>query len=776
MVQYYAHSGDIRNNVNVPQLYVDHVKFCVEYSTEFITDCFKKSKGIPEKNKQFMVDAVKIAAFWHDVGKLDSSIQKHLSQTHYAEEKILNHVEAGVLICTRYFNDTKNTAYLMAAYLIYCHHIGLIEWGKFVSHKYNGGFLGKQIFTVNSSIRDTHKISETYTTLSSDLTVTEYVNSKLDEYINIQHFQMGYLPTPKNFNEAISVSAMDIRIMFSCLVDADHTDTELFYGGDKIDWSKLNAGERLNKLKEYVTSLPKNCSTKQTIKRNISREKLFNLALNHPHQNGFINIDAPVGTGKTVACLAQALGVAQTNNCDRIHTILPFTNIISQTVETYRKAVLFKDESELNINEIHSKIEFENDRMRKYSKQWKSPINVSTAVQFFESLVAHNTSAIRKIHWYCNSCYIFDEYDKSMPHQYWKYILTLLIELNEKYNAHFITSSGTPVQYSSLFNIENFQSSELCSVDNWKFYQNEEFKRVKIRLNKLPFNDVNKFEKFVFSRIKIGKAPSALIVVNTIINAQLLYEMLKDNVYGFTVYQLSSAFTPTDKERILKTVKNRLENHDRIILVATSIIECGVDLSFAMGFRQTAGLLSVLQFNGRINRNNEYKNAKTYVFDFGELLADNRNGLFTENPQLTKSVKIFNALKLHELSPEYCTSVVRAELNSCKNPINFNVMENRKDFYSISESFNIINSATINIIVDSCIGDKLIAGEYVKSTEISRNSIQLWITKYDKIVDKIGGIEEITSLYGDKYLIWRLPYDPEFTGIGKTLVELREKY
>ena len=184
----------------------------------------------------------------------------------------------------------------------------------------------------------------------------------------------------------------------------------------------------------------------------------------------------------------------------------------------------------------------------------------------------------------------------------------------------------------------------------------------------------------------------------------------------------------------------------------------------------------MLQFNGRINRNNEYKNAKTYVFDFGELLADNRNGLFTENPQLTKSVKIFNALKLHELSPEYCTSVVRAELNSCKNPINFNVMENRKDFYSISESFNIINSATINIIVDSCIGDKLIAGEYVKSTEISRNSIQLWITKYDKIVDKIGGIEEITSLYGDKYLIWRLPYDPEFTGIGKTLVELREKY
>ena len=775
-MNYYAHSGDSDEGITSPQKYETHILNVCKIALFNINDTLKLST-ISDFNKSFMRDSIEIASFWHDVGKLDENIQIHLSKCHHTDEKLLNHVDAGIAITLDLFNKTKNTAYLMASVLIHSHHIGLPNWYKIISEKKNQGHFSGTTFTVNNKIRDIRNLFDTYGIKSSYNLVKEYIDDKIISYIKIQHDLLGDSPCPThNYNE-IQLTAMDIRIMFSCLIDADHSDTDEFYSGVNYNpiVSKLDPVIRLNKLKQYIDNLNNStiCASTNPI-RTESRNKLFNLCLNHKTPSGMIMVEAPVGTGKTTAVLSTALQSSISNECDRIYNILPYINVISQTVDVYKKSILLDNEDDLNINEIHSKTEFQTFYLRKYSKQWKYPINVSTAVQFFESLIANNTASIRKIHWFSNSTIIFDEYDKAMPHDYWSYILPLLIELHKKYNVHFIFSSGTPIDYFDLYGIDDTLKSEVLSNDDWKYFQKLESSRIKTKIIKRPFNDLTKFYKYLFSKIQKQSANSALIVVNTIINSLLLFELFEPNKYGYKVYQLSSSLTPNDKELILDEIRYKLSKKEKIIVVSTTIIECGVDVSFDLGFKQRSSLSSTLQFNGRVNRNSNNINGTTYIFDFDSNLVNNRTGIFTENPQLNSGIRIFNKIAAdYEVSPEYCQEAVRQEIKSNLNTFDFNKCEQYKAFNTISEEFRVINSSTVIIIVDKKIIDRIKSKKYVSATDINRNSIQLWTSKCNKIETIFGGIEQITSENGDIYLAWMHEYDPKFYGIGKMLLDLR---
>ena len=774
---YYAHSGDAENNILHPQKYNVHVEFVHDTAVDFIKECIAHSATLTLNQKHFVKDVVALASYWHDVGKLDENIQKHLSQTKYADEKILNHVDAGVAITLKYFHETKNTAYLVAALLIYSHHIGLPNWIDFIEETKNFKLFSGSTFKAKPKFRDTRVIDGLYDMMTKHVTVAQYIDSNVDSYIKIQKKLMGFSVKPKHDYKNIDVSALDIRIMFSCFIDADHTDTDLFYSGTvkPTNYGKLSPKKRLKKIKEYTAKLSKKSLGTVHPTRIESREKLFDLSLNYKELSGMINYEAPVGTGKTTSCMALALRMAIKNKCDRMYTILPYTNVISQTVETYRKCLLSKGENPHNINEIHSKTEFEDARQRKYSKQWKYPINVSTAVQYYESLVANNTSSIRKIHWFSNSVTILDEYDKSIPHTHWSYILPLLNELHTKYNCHFIKSSGTPIDYFKIHNIPATNKREILSHGEWNYYQTLESDRVNTVCIDNAFSDLDVFYDFIFE--KIGNKNSGLIVLNTIVNAIQVFDFIKNKTHDYEVYHISSTLTTVDKEAILDKVKAKLNKKKKIILVATSIIECGVDISFDVGFREKTGLLSVLQCNGRINRNSLNTLGENHVFTFSDELANNRDGIFTENPQLRKAIEIFDYIKLNdEISPSYCQESVRLEIDGVEDKsvlVKFNQWEQDKAFRSIAEEFKVIDSYTVIILVNKDTADKIKNGNYVSSSEINRNSIQLWSGKYDKIKESFDCIEEIVSEYGQTYLTWTGYYDPEYYGIGQTLVELR---
>lgn len=766
MIDYYAHSGNIDKGAGSPQLYADHVSYVYKTSIKHIKECLKRSP-IKTEYKQFLIDVVKISAYWHDVGKLDDNAQKYLSRSSYSEEKMLNHVDAGVAICLSKYEETKNVVYIVSAFLIYCHHIGLQNWNKCIKQEETKDFIPKTIFTTTSKIRDNKDIADMYNIITEHITVSSYINAALPTYIQLSKRIMKFEPTPKCFYKFPTFTGLDIRMMFSCLVDADHTDTELFYSVNDpvVNYSKLFPAKRIGNLKKYVKN--KSREVKNTVSKNRieSRNKLFNISLNHKELEGFIICDAPVGTGKTTANMATALKMAGYTKCDRIYNILPFTNIITQNVNVFRDSVLLKSEEPSNINEIHSKVEYEETYLRKYSHKWNAPINVSTAVQFFESLVKGNTSSIRKLHYFSNAVIVVDEYDKAISHIQWKYISILLKELNDKYNSHFILSSGTSVDYFKLFDV-NIDKNDLLNTENYQYFMQLEKNRTTAIVNTTPLNSVEDFIQYIFEKIEEQQANSAVVVLNTIVNAIAIFERLK-NTPNYKVYQISSSLTPKDRETNLNKIRAKTIDNSKIILVATSIIECGIDISFDVGFRQEAALESVLQFSGRVNRNSVNVNSKYYIFS----LSSVREDIFTENPQQNASIKILNMME--EYTPEYCTEAVRLYLNGINEKINFNTLEKNKCFNTISEEFKVINNCTISILIDTEIALRIQEGKYVSATDISRNSIQLWMTKFEDVLEKIGGIEEITSQYGESYYVWKNDYDPEYYGIGRTLMDVK---
>lgn len=113
---------------------------------------------------------------------------------------------------------------------------------------------------------------------------------------------------------------------------------------------------------------------------------------------------------------------------------------------------------------------------------------------------------------------------------------------------------------------------------------------------------------------KMSTEKRALCIVNTRAEAQNIYEALK----GDGVYHLSTSMYPKHRKRILKEIFEIMKNREnKCILIATSLVEAGVDLDFDAVYRQIAGVDSMIQAAGRCNREGKrnVSESKVYVFD-----------------------------------------------------------------------------------------------------------------------------------------------------------------
>jgi len=767
-----AHSTDKQRGITFPQTYREHISNVYRDGQKFIKDCLVKSKLSDKSN--FLIDVVSLASMYHDLGKLDDNAQAILSGDYSDEHetKMLNHVDAGVALLLDKYNKSKNLAYLIAASLIHAHHVGLNNWELLVKED-----IDKQskrvvyIYKVNKKVfRDNRNILETYGISSPEISVSDYINNRIDEYENIHNNEVGITYNLlTNYTDKVPVSALQIRMAFSCLVDADHTDTDTFYSSNYTPYtfSDLLPDNRLEKLKKYIDTLTNQPQINVSDERLKSRRELYNICNESeiPSDISFFCLDGSVGLGKTLSGAVYQLRLAIQRNHQRLYNIIPYTNIISQTTETFRKSLLINGEDKNNVNEIHSKCEFDEIWMRKYSNLWKAPINVSTMVQFSESLVNNRPSRCRKLHWFANSVFFFDEFDKSMPHEYWSYFLTLLQDLSDNFNCCFIFSSGTSVYYWDLFNNDDIIVHNIIEKEPYMSLQKLENKRVKIETLKNLLNH----PRHLFDIINKNTG-NGLIVSNTIKNASLLAHMARDRFSDYTIYELTGWQTPSHKEEILKDIKNNLVK-ENVMVFATSTIECGVDISFDFGFREKCSLLNILQFGGRINRGSVRDYASVYVYEWDKSLTG-KDGIFTRNPKIICGIEVFDTISDDNMSPDYCSEIVRLEMELRPSDIGnkFQQMEYTKKYKTISETFSVIDVNTAVVIVDENIINKMKRGDKVSYSDIVRNSVQLWYNKIEKIQDLVN-LDILKDLNNREYYYWTREYDKE-SGIGKIMLEI----
>ena len=243
---------------------------------------------------------------------------------------------------------------------------------------------------------------------------------------------------PWKFAEGLDL-ALWIRMLYSCLVDADFLDTERYIDQEK---SLIRGGycampDLLARFNKFIKQLELESEVTRVnkIRRDI-RIKCLQMA---KEDQGVFSFSVPTGGGKTLSSLAFALEHAKLHQLKRVIYVIPYTSIIEQNADVIRSAV-GKDQ----VVEHHSNLD-EDDatpKARLAAENWDAPMIVTTSVQFFESLFAAKSSRCRKLHNIVKSVIILDE-AQLVPVDFLKPILEAMQLLVEHYHVSFVISTAT---------------------------------------------------------------------------------------------------------------------------------------------------------------------------------------------------------------------------------------------------------------------------------------------------------------------------------------------
>lgn len=723
-----AHSA--RNGVP-EQLYKTHVQSVVRNARENMKNALAYFSG-PGDQKGAFDNAIKSGALFHDLGKLDGRNQCVLAKTDYGGKLPVNHTDAGTAWLLR-----KRT--LNGGILTYCHHTGLFSLSEEL--KKNDGKL---------AFRDMEIASET------DNNLSEYLAKHNNEFPEVNLAQ-----------DTLVLQSLSLRLALSCLVDADHHDTACHYGGECLlsNINDLHWLERLDALNSYIRNLS-GIGTDDD--RNRLRDEMYQACLNGDIDYPLIYCDAPVGTGKTTAVMAHLLSVAAVKNLRHIIVVLPYTNIIEQSVDVYRRSLVLNGENPEEIIAAHyHRADFSNLNSRQFATLWKAPIIVTSAVQFFETLSSSTTSTLRKLHELPGSAVFIDEAHTAIPLHLWPQHWKWFQELANHWTCHFVLASGSLVKFwehPSFSNAPHTVHSVLPTSLRKKLHGFEK-ERVVFPARRLPLNRKELIE-FVLT-----KPGPRLVILNTVQSAAVIaHEMRKT---GGNVLHLSTSLTPNDRGKIIKFINQMLGQ--RTIpdwtLVATSCVEAGIDFSFKTAFRESCSVASLIQTGGRVNRHGADLQGEVIDFRAKDPFL-NKHPLFEVSRAVLDQMfdeKIFDAMS----SDEATTEAIFRELGktgTLQKSMLIQEYEDKQEYKKVELLTKVIDADTRTVIIPSTITHKLENGEKISSIDILQNSVQLWSKKISQL-----GLQEVR--YHPELFHWgTFPYDPDFLGYMEGLLPMVYEY
>lgn len=720
MTTWLAHSAG-KNPPVPPQSYFKHVSEVLKRALENVNRISPFYKG----DLDYFRETVRAAAIYHDLGKLDDENQKVLSKGG-GKGLPINHVDAGTT------NLLANNL-VESALLTYSHHIGLqsipAERAK------------EELF-----LRDSNLATRTEQFLLGYL--SKHVQSGSEKLANIS----------KSISDWTGLTR---RIALSCLVDADHGDTANNYGKEfPISHPLPRWKERLIALDKYVSGL---ANANNQNERDSLRQKIYQSCREADTTPSFYACDSPVGTGKTTAIMAHLLRVAIDKNLRHIIVVLPYTNIIKQSVEVYRKAVVLPDEKEDEVvAEHHLQADFDALETRQLATLWKAPIIVTTAVQFFETIASNHPSKLRKLNELPGSGIFIDETHTSIPSHLWPQTWKWLKEFSEKLGCHFVFASGSLSRFWELKDMIDVPVTipELVSKNLREEALRQETKRV------TPVRYPTVLDEKGLIDLVLSKQGPRLVIMNTVQSAAVIAQTMRQS--GYDVLHLSTALAPVHRDLILDRIKQRLKyGVQDWTLIATSCVEAGVDFSFRSAFRERAGAANLIQVGGRVRRNNE--NYEPTLIDFRiEAPLFNRHPAFTLSSQVLE--KLFDEQRVENDSPaNLITEALRRELMSDdgEKQKRLQKMENEMVYPEVAHLYKVIADDTRVVLIDQELISNLERHQKVDPKDINSRSIQLWASKISKLnIKPLSGFSD-SGLY-----VWPYEYDPDFLGYMKGILPL----
>lgn len=511
-------------------------------------------------------DWAQIAGLFHDAGKARKSFQAYLAYANNMDDVAYDssdHSHSGAGAC--WAGNKWGKIGRIFAYCIAGHHAGLPDWED-----------GE---TPNGALR--LRLDEESKVLDEDS-----VQTWIEKH-------QKHLPQPcAPFAFGKGSFAFWIRMLYSCLVDADFLDTEAFMDAskstDRSGYPELTQlaqmfFERLDEFQRQAEATEVN-----RIRAEI-REQCELMAGNHP---GVFSLTVPTGGGKTLSSMAFALRHALKYGQQRIIFVIPYTSIIEQTADILRQ--IFGSE---NVLEHHSNFDPEKEtlRSRLASENWDAPIVVTTSVQFFESLYACKSSCCRKLHNLANSVIILDEV-QLLPMHLIKPCTFAIKELAAHYGATVVLSTATQPNLPGLDSVTEIIPSEM-----------KLFERLRRTKWELPEADGTR-KTWQDVADELIEQRQVLCVVNTRRDCRELFDLMPPG----TIH-LSATMCGAHRSKVIAAIKAALKAGKEIRVISTQLVEAGVDVDFPVVYRAFTGLSSIAQSAGRCNREGKLQSAGRVV-------------------------------------------------------------------------------------------------------------------------------------------------------------------
>jgi CRISPR-associated endonuclease/helicase Cas3 len=410
------------------------------------------------------------------------------------------------------------------------------------------------------------------------------------------------MPNAMKWGDAKSVayrSAFFGRMVFSCLVDADFRDTEDFYcaaEGRSVDrdWRSLPSivGELILRLDAYMAK--KFPVASATPVRRLRGEILNHVRGRAVKEQGLFTLTVPTGGGKTLASLAFALEHAKRHNLERIVYAIPFTSVIDQTASIFREVLGGEVVLEHHASIDESRIEGREarDKLRLAMDDWAAPVVVTTNVQLFESLHSSRPSRCRRLHNLAKSVIVLDEAQTIPPHVL-RPCLAAIDELARNYGCSVVLCTATQPAIAAPEFEGGLRLGPERELAPEPLRLHQQLRRV--RLEHLGDRSDDQLIE------ALAGTAQGLMIVNSRAHALALYRKAVDaGVEG--VVHLTTRQYAAHRLTILGDVRQRLLSERPCRLIATSLVEAGVDLDFPRVWRAEAGLDQIAQAAGRCNR------------------------------------------------------------------------------------------------------------------------------------------------------------------------------
>ena len=537
VLQYYAHVRESANDNKKYQTVAQHLTGTAELCRGFAAAFGADADG-------------ELAGLAHDIGKCTEEFQNRLLNA----GPVVDHATAGAMACAM-----QGNRYVAAC--VAGHHGGLPDFGNMrTARKDDGTFYGRLL-------------------------------KGRDEQCLGRCGDSGVTLPPPTVSAAQKLTPLQasfwMRMLYSCLVDADFLDTEQFMNGERGRGGYDDIPTLLARLQAYIEpwQQPKTelnrlrCEILNTCIRASSKPK------------GIYTLTVPTGGGKTVTSLAFALRHAVEHGMRRVIYVIPYTSIIDQNAQVFRDIL-----GSGNVLEHHSGVQFdlfdgapaEDVRKALATENWDMPVVVTTAVQLFESMYAARSSRCRKLHNLANSVIIFDE-AQMLPLPHLRPCVAAMASLAEQFHSTVVLCTATQPSLDDLLHTyaPDRPVTELCPQTAALY---DRFRRV-------TFRQVGTLTDEALAE-HLGVQRQVLCIVNSRKAAQSLYALLPPE----GSYHLSTLMIPAQRQALLVEIRERLRRDEPCRVVSTSLIEAGVDVDFPVVYRELAGLESVMQAAGRCNR------------------------------------------------------------------------------------------------------------------------------------------------------------------------------